>query len=462
MFAKDVYVSRRNALKQKFSSGILLFPGNGESPMNYPANTFPFRQDSTFLYYWGIDEPGFSAAIDIDNDREIVFGDDFTVDDIIWMGPQSTVEEKADQVGAAITKTNYDLTVSAKDWAASGRKVHFLPQYRGENIISLAGMLGIPVDEVNKHVSTEFITAVAEQRNIKTAEEVSQIVKALDISYEMNRLAMKMSKPGLREHDVCGRVEGIVASYDSHVSFPIIFSVHGETLHNHVHKNEMKDGQILVLDSGAESPLHYASDITRTFPVNGVFAPEQKDVYSIVLEAQMSAIDMIKPGVPYRDVHLHAARVITKGLQGLGFMKGDLEESVAQGAHALFFPHGLGHMMGLDVHDMENLGEQYVGYGPDMERSTQFGLSALRLGRELKPGYVVTVEPGIYFIPELIDQWKRENTLDAFINYDKVETFRSFGGIRIEDDVLITESGHEVLGKPIAKSVDDVEAWCAG
>jgi len=462
MFDTKVYIERRNVLKNALNSGILFFPGNGESPMNYAGNTYHFRQDSTFLYYWGIDDPGFAAVIDLDSGAEIIFGDDFTVDDIIWMGPQESVAEKAEKVGVNSIKSMYDLTVMMKDWTSSGRKVHFLPQYRAENIIDLSDMLGIPVKEVNSRVSPEFIKAVAEQRNVKTEEEVQEIVKALDISYEMNRLAMRLTKPGMKEHEVCGMVEGIVASKGSYISFPIIFSVHGETLHNHVHDNVMKEGDILVLDSGAESPMHYASDITRTYPVSGKFTPEQRDIYSVCLNAQLGAIDMIKPEIMYKEVHLHAAKIITQGMQDLGFMKGDVDESVAAGAHALFFPHGLGHMLGLDVHDMENLGEQYVGYGDELERSSQFGLAFLRLGRSLKPGFVLTVEPGIYFIPELIDQWQKENKLGDFINYDKVNAFRNFGGIRIEDDVLVTESGHEVLGKPIAKQVEDVEKWCAG
>ncbi|MCD6116553.1 aminopeptidase P family protein [bacterium] len=448
-------------MKRTLDSGILFFPGNGESPMNYADNTYHFRQDSTFLYYWGIDDPGFAAVIDLDSGDEIIFGDDFTIDDIIWMGPQEKVSEKAEKAGVSKTKTMYDLDVMMKEWASSGRKIHFLPQYRAENIIFISNLINIPVNEVNKNVSPEFIKAVAEQRNVKADEEVQEIVKALDISYEMYRLAMKLTKPGIKEYKVCGMVEGTVAANGSFISFPVIYSVHGETLHNHHHNNIMKDGDIVVLDSGAESPLHYASDITRTLPVSGRFTSVQRDVYSVCLNAQMEAIDMIKPGIFYKDVHLHAAKVITQGLQDIGLMKGDADESVAAGAHALFFPHGLGHMMGLDVHDMENLGEQYIGYGDELERSSQFGLAFLRLGRALKPGFVLTAEPGIYFIPALIDQWQKENKLTQFINYDKVNEFRGFGGIRIEDDVLVTEQGHRVLGKPIAKTIEDVEKWCA-
>ena len=461
MFSRDVYIQRRKVLRDRIGSGLILFLGNEESPMNYPANPFHFRQDSNFLYYWGLDFPGLAAVLDVDSDTETLFGYDFTVDDIIWMGPQQTLAEKAGEVGVDATRPTDDLKTCLLDAVNQGRKIHYLAPYRSENLIKIEDFTGIPLIQVCEKASEDLIRAVVAQRSIKSEDEVREIEKALDISYDMNALGMKMSRPGLIEHDVYGAVEGVVLARGSHVSFPVIFSIHGETLHNHHHHNEMKDGDLLVLDSGAESPLHYASDITRTFPVGGTFSPEQKDLYNVVLQGQTEAISMMKPGVYNRDVHLHTARVMAEGLKGMGFMKGDMGDAVAAGAHALFFPHGLGHMIGLDVHDMENLGEQYVGYDETVERSDQFGLAYLRLARELQPGFVVTVEPGIYFIPALMDQWKSENKFADFIDYDKVLEFRNFGGIRIEDDVLVTEGGSRVLGKPIARSVDEVEAWCA-
>ncbi|MCB0745627.1 MAG: Xaa-Pro dipeptidase, partial [Ignavibacteriae bacterium] len=309
--------------------------------------------------------------------------------------------------------------------------------------------------------SAKFIKSVIKQRAIKSEEEIAEIEKAIEISYDMNTTAMREMKPGITEREIFGKVQGIALSKGSGVSFPIIFSVNGQILHNHLHENIMKTGEIAVLDSGAETVLGYASDITRTIPVKGKFTVKQKNIYNIVLDAQLKAIEMMKPGVLFKEVHLVAAKIIAEGLAKLGIMKGNIDEAVDKGAHALFFPHGLGHMMGLDVHDMENLGENYIGYNKKIKRSKQFGLAYLRLGRELEPGFVVTVEPGCYFIPALIDQWKKENKHSKFINYKKLEEYRDFGGIRIEDDVLVTETGHRILGKPIPKTVEEVEAECA-
>ncbi len=461
MFSAETYIQRRKKLKEQLQSGLVLFLGNEESPMNYPDNGYPFRQDSSFLYYWGLDVPGLAAILDIDGDKETVFGYDFTVDDIVWMGPQDTMADKAEMVGVPNSGSLEDIEAVMKAAVSNKAHIHFLPQYRADNLIKVEKLTGIHNTEVNEKASVELIKAVVAQRSIKSEDEIMEIEKALSISYEMNRIAMRMSKPGIYESEVYGVIEGIVLSVGSYVAFPVIFSIHGETLHGHSHHNKMKDGDILVLDSGAESPLHYASDITRTFPVNGKFSAMQKDVYSVVLAAQENAIALMEPGVMNKDCHLEAARTIADGMKQLGFMKGNVDDAVAAGAHALFFPHGLGHMMGLDVHDMENLGENYVGYDDTVKRSGQFGLAYLRLAKKLEPGHVVTVEPGIYFIPELIEMWKEEKRHADFIDYDKVEAQIGLGGIRIEDDVLVTNDGHRILGKPIAKTVEDVEAWCA-
>jgi Xaa-Pro aminopeptidase len=458
MFDASIYQNRRNVLKKRFDSGILLFPGNEESPMNYPANPYPFRQDSTFLYYWGLDFPGLYAVIDIDSGEEMLFGYDFTVDDIIWMGPQETLAEKAARVGVTRSESLEAVDKIVGDAVQQGRVVHFLPCYRAETGFAIQRLTGIPYERINASASEELVRAVVAQRSIKEPEEIREIEIALDISYQMNEAAIRHSRPGLTEREVYGIVEGIVLSRGSHVSFPVIFSIHGETLHNHSHENVMKEGDILVLDSGAESPCRYASDITRSFPVSGKFTSFQKEVYNAVLSAQEESIAMMKPGLPFREVHLRAARVMADGLKAAGAMKGNMEDAVAAGAHALFFPHGLGHMLGLDVHDMEGLGEDYVGYDTKIKRSDQFGLAYLRMGKTMEPGHVLTVEPGLYFIPQLIDLWKGEKKFQEFICYDEVEKLRDFGGIRIEDDVLITESGSRVLGKPIPKKVDDVEA----
>jgi len=461
MFSTETYIERRKKLKGLVKSGIIFFPGNVETPMNYGDNIYRFRQDSSFLYYWGLDAPNLAAIIDVDNDKEIIFGDDREIDDVVWMGPEERLAERAKRVGVQNSEPFNNLDDSLQSSLKNGRKVHFLPQYQAEIKLQFASWLGIRPRSINDYSSKELIKAVVSQRSIKSDAEVDQIEEALAISYEMNTLAMKFAQPGMIEREVFGAVEGLALGMGSGVSFPIIFSVHGETLHNHHHDNEMKDGDILVLDSGAESILHYASDITRSFPVNGKFTDKQKEIYNIVLESQLKAIEAIAPGKTFKDIHLLTAKVMADGLKNIGLMKGSTDDAVKEGAHALFFPHGLGHMMGLDVHDMEGLGEGFVGYDEEIKRSDQFGLAYLRLGKKLEPGFVLTVEPGIYFIPQLFTNWKKENKHADFINYDKVEDYLDFGGIRIEDDVLVTEDGHKVLGKvPIPKTVEEVEEAC--
>jgi len=461
MFSANTYVERRNKLKSKIKSGILLIPGNEEAPMNYPANSYTYRQDSTFLYYFGLDRDGLFAVIDIDNNKDIIFGYDYTIDDIVWMGPQPKIAESAQKVGVSETYPLEKLDDFIKEAKSSGRVIHYLPQYRFQNMIRLEKLLDIKSYDINNHRSEEFTIAVIEQRSVKSKEELKEINYALDISYEMNTTAMRLAQPGKTEREIYGTLNGIANLMGRGVSFPVICSVHGETLHNHHYDNIMNDGDLLLIDSGAESLLHYASDITRTFPVNGKFTNKQEEIYNIVLSSQLKAIETVKPGIRFREVHLQAAEVIADGLRNLGLMKGDPKEAVAKGVHALFFPHGLGHAMGLDVHDLEALGENLVGYDKDTKRSDQFGLAYLRFAKDLQPGYVLTIEPGIYFIPELIDMWKSENKFTEFINYDKVESYKDFGGIRIEDDIVVTESGCEVLGnKPIPKTIDDIENIC--
>lgn len=458
MFKAEIYISRRKKLMQQMKSGVLLFLGNEESPMNYAANPYRFRQDSTFLYYWGLDEPGLMAVIDVDSGREMIFGYDFTVDDIVWMGPQPSLKARAKRAGVKesfdVQKVEAVLSTAIKE----KRDIHYLPQYRSENVIKIERLLGIHPRLVNEYSSVKFVKAVVAQRSIKSREEIKEIEFALDISYAMHTYAMRNVKPGKVEREIAGALEGIASSMGNGLSFPIIFSIHGETLHNHYHGNIMKKGDLVVNDSGAESLLHYASDITRTIPVSGKFTTQQKEIYQIVLQANTQAIKAMKPGVKFKSIHLLAAKIIANGLKELGFLKGDVDQIVKEGAHALFFPHGLGHMLGLDVHDMENLGEQYIGYDEKTVRSKQFGLAYLRMAKELQPGHVMTVEPGIYFIPELIDLWRSQKKFTQYINYPKVERYRRFGGIRIEDNVLVTTASHQVLGKPIPKTVADVES----
>ncbi|MBU2649813.1 MAG: aminopeptidase P family protein [Bacteroidetes bacterium] len=457
MFEASLYQERRTNLRKELSGGVILFMGNQEASMNYPANTYHFRQDSSFLYFFGLDQPDLAAIIDLDAGNDIIFGDDVTMDDIIWMGPQPSMKDRALRVGVEHTRPLSALPEYLSKAIGSGRRLHILPPYRGDHWMQLNRILDVDFPKIKSYVSEELIRGVVKLRSVKDEHEIREIEKAMDIAYAMHTTSMKMAMPGVVEREIAGTIEGISLSMGGPVSFPVILSINGQTLHNHYHGNTLREGRMMVTDAGAESEMHYASDITRTVPVGGKFNTRQKEIYEIVLKANNDVIAACKPGIFYREMHLLAATTIAEGLKALGLMKGDIGEAVSQGAHALFFPHGLGHMMGLDVHDMENLGENFVGYDQEIQRSKQFGLAFLRMARRLQPGFVITDEPGIYFIPALIDQWRNEKKFSEFINYDKVETYKDFGGIRIEDDILITESGCIVLGKPIPKSVLEIE-----
>ncbi len=461
MFDSIIYMQRRKRLKERIRSGLILFLGNEESPMNYPQNPYHFRQDSTFLYFFGLDSPSLAGIIDIEEDKDIVFGDDVDIEDIIWMGFQPSLKDRAMKAGVEDTESSNKLEETVRGAVQQGKKVHILPPYRPETRLRIAQLLGLDPDSVKDNASEDLIKAVVEQREVKIKEEIEEMEKAHSIAYEMHTTAMRMARPGVYEKEIVGKIEGIVVSYGCNISFPTILTINGQILHNHYHGNMLEEGRLLVNDSGAESELHYAADITRTVPVGGKFTQKQKEIYEIVLNSQESAIQSIKPDIKYRDIHLQTARIITSGLKDIGLMKGDIDEAVNAGAHGLFFPHGLGHMVGLDVHDMEDIGEDYVGYDDKTKRSDQFGLAYLRMARELQPGFVMTAEPGIYFIPALIDKWKGKGKFLDFINYEKLEEFRDFGGIRIEDDILVTENGYKILGKPIPKSVEDIEGITA-
>ena len=457
MFKKDVYIDRRKKLKQKINSGLIVILGNEEAAMNYPGNDYLFRQDSSFLYYFGLDMPGLAGIIDVDNDKEYIFGDDVDLEDIIWMGPQPSMKELAYNVGVENSHPTSELSGFLKKAKSSGQKIHTLPFYRGDNVIRFADLLGINHKETEQYISKELILAIIEMRNIKDQYEIEELEKAAAIGYEMHVKAMKMCKPGVYEREISGVIEGITRTHDGMISFPVILSQHGETLHNHYHGNMLEEGKLMLTDAGAETTMHYASDFTRTIPVGGKFTEPQKDIYNIVLEANNKAHAMTKPGVPYLEVHTEAVRTIVKGLKDLGIMQGDVEEAVQNGAHAMFMPHGLGHPMGLDVHDMEGLGENLVGYDEEIQRSSLFGFSGLRFGKRVQPGNVLTNEPGCYFIPELIEKWQKEKKFEQFINYDKVNEYIGFGGIRLEDDILVTNDGCRNLGKRIPITVDEVE-----
>jgi Xaa-Pro aminopeptidase len=461
MFKSEVYIKRREELRKKLKAGIALFISNLESPMNYPDNTYHFRQDSDFLYFFGIDLPGFVGLMDFDSGKDRIFGNDYGMDDIIWMGPQPTIKELAIKCGISDTASMSKLTDAIKDAQLKKRKIHFLPPYRGETKMKLGALLKENPCQMKTLASVDLIKAVISMRSIKEKVEIDEIEKAEDVAYEMHVTAMKMCKQGVREQDIFGAIEGIALAKGGGTSFPIILSINGQTLHNHSHGNILTKGKMMVCDAGAETNLHYASDITRTTPVGGKFNDKQKDIYEIVLKANTEAIKVTRPGMSNRDLHFMACKIITAEMKNLGLMKGDVDDAVNAGAHALFMPHGLGHLMGLDVHDMEALGENFIGYNDEVKRSEQFGTAFLRFALPYKPGHVFTVEPGCYFIPELIEKWKAEGKFKEFINYSKIDAYMSIGGIRIEDNVLITEKGHKVLGKPIPKTVKEVESVCS-
>lgn len=461
MFAPSVYRDRRARLAKDVGSGLIVFLGNDEVGMNYAANVYPFRQDSTFLYFWAMDQPGLAAVIDADAGSGTLFGDDATMADVVWSGPQPSMAEQAGKADVSDVAPGSALATRVKAAVAKGQPIHFLAPYRAEHTVKLSALLNVPPAAVREKRSLALHRAVAAQRLYKTPEEITDIELAIDVSRDMYAAAMRAAKPGRKEYEVVAEVARTVQARGCTYSFPPICSVHGETLHNPFHRNTLSAGDVLVLDSGAQTPSHNASDITRTLPVGGQFSSQQKAVYETVLRAQLGAIAAIRPGVPYRDVHLGAAKSIVTDLTSLGLMRGDADEAVAAGAHALFFPHGLGHMLGMDVHDMENLGEDIVGYGHGYERSTQFGLNYLRLARPVEKGFVLTVEPGLYFIPALIDQWKADGTNAAFLNFSEIDKFRNARGYRIEDDVLVTADGAKVLGPPIPKIVADVEKACS-
>ena len=461
MFKKEVYTDRRNKLRNEVKSGIALFLGNEEAAFNYPANTYHFRQDSHFLYFFGLQNPGFAGVIDFDNNKDYIFGNDFDIDDIIWMGVQPKVTDLAAKAGITNTAPYTNLAKFITEAKSEGREIHFLPPYRGETIIELSALLGFANADIKANASEELIKGVVKLKEIKSKEEIIEIEKAVDIAYEMHTTSMRMAMPGRVEQEIAGTIEGISLALGGPVSFPIILSQDGQTLHNHNHGNRLEVGKMMVTDAGAETHESYDSDITRTVPVGGKFNERQAEIYQIVLDANMAAIEAIKPGLKYREIHFLACRVIIEGLKKAGLMKGDTDAALKAEAHTLFMPHGLGHQMGMDVHDMEGLGENYVGYDENTKRATTFGTAYLRLGKELKPGIVLTVEPGIYFIPDLIDQFRNEDKFMDFVNYNKVETYKDFGGIRIEDDILVTETGYRVLGKPIPKTIAEVEATMA-
>lgn len=449
MFSKETYVNRRAELKKLVKSGIIILFGNNESPANFPANGYyPFRQDSTFLYYFGPKRDGLVGVIDVDNDKELLIGNDIDIDDIVWYGSVDSVHDMAEHAGVKESAPMKQLQVICDNAMKEKRTIHFLPPYRHDTMIQIFDLLGIHPSKQREAASVEQIKAVVKMRSTKEQQEIEEIERACAIGYKMHTTAMRVTKPGVTEKYVGGQVNGIANSYGAMVSFPTIFSQHGEIMHGNPSMAVLESGRLALCDCGGETMEHYCSDNTRTFPVNGKFTQRQLEIYSIVEDCHDLALKISKPGVKYFDVHMDVCRLMTDRLKELGLMMGDTEEAVRAGAHAMFLPHGLGHMMGMDVHDMEGLGQTYVGFDdetrPNLE---QFGTNCLRMGRRLEEGFVVTDEPGIYFIPALIDEWRAKGLHKDFINYEKLETYKDFGGIRIEDDILITSDGCRFLGE---------------
>ena len=464
MFAKEVYVRRRATLLAKMreagQQGLILFIGNAEAPAQYKDNCYKWRQDSTWLYFMGLDEPLMAATLDIETGEETLYANDVDIDDIIWMGPQPTVASKAALVGLARTQPYAQVDKDVYAARKAGRHIHFINPSRYFNTLRLMEIMGCA--RIDRQVSRPLTEAIISMRLIKEEVEIAALDHACDLGFQMHSAARDAIRTGIVEQEIVGRMEAVALAKGWGVSFPTILTQHGETLHNHGHAAVIEPGKLMVIDAGVESNEHYASDFTRTYPTTGKFTQKQREVYQIVYTCNELAFSLSKPGVTYREVHLATARKMLEGLSALGLVKGDLDEMVAKGIAGLFQPHGLGHNMGLDVHDMEDLGENLVGYDPDQTRAKQLGLGSLRMARRLQPGHVITDEPGIYFIPALIEKFKKEGLGYDFVNYAKLESYYDFGGIRLEDDVLITADGARRLGpQRLPISPDDVEAAMA-
>lgn len=462
MFSKDTYISRRARLRELVDSGIIILFGNNESPCNYPANGYyPFRQDSSFLYFFGQNRDGLVGVIDVDNATETLIGNDIDIEDIVWYGAVDSIKDMAEQVGVGNTAPMSELRNICDKAVSQNRKIHFLPPYRHDTMIVISDLLGIHPYKQKEAASLELINAVVKLRSVKEQQEIEEIERACEIGYEMHTLAMRLTKPGITEKFIGGQMTGIAQSLGAMTSFSTIFTQHGEIMHGCPSMEKLQEGRLVLCDAGAETINNYCSDNTRTYPVNGKFDNRQIEIYRIVEECHDYVLEVAKPGVKYFDVHLDMCRLMAGRLKEVGLMKGDTDDAVTAGAHAMFLPHGLGHMMGMDVHDMEGLGQIHVGFDketrPNLE---QFGTNCLRMGRRLEKGFVLTDEPGIYFIPALIDEWREKGLHKEFINYDLLETYKDFGGIRIEDDILITDDGCRFLGeKRIPYHPADIEEF---
>ena len=459
MFSAETYVSRRRELCAKIGRGLILFPGNPLTPNNYPNNAYYFRQDSSFRYYFGLDVPSLVGVIDAETGEASLYGDDFTVEDIIWTGPQPTLRELGARAGVAATFPSAELAGRLRRDLSLGRRVHYLPPYRGETKLQIAELLGIAPSMLHDRKSVDLMMAVAEMREVKSAEEIEALERAFVLGYEMHTTAMRMCRPGVVEREIAGTIEGIAKAKGQGLSFPSIVSQHGETLHNLNADGVLEEGRLLLCDAGAESLEGYCSDHTRTYPVGGRFSEKQRAIYEIVLAAHDRVARIVKPGMMYTEIHRAAYLTLAEGLIGVGLLKGTAEAAVEAGAMTLLMPHGLGHGLGLDVHDCEAMGERSFDFSQIAERAAASGSCIHRATWRLRPGTVLTDEPGLYFIPALIDKCRAEGLYRGIVDYDALDAYRDFGGIRIEDDLLVTDEGNRMLGdRRIPVTVDELEA----
>ena len=459
LFDKQTYIERRRILRERIGNGLILFFGNNESPCNYPSNAYKFRQDSSFLYYFGQHREGLCGVLDADSGEEWIIGNDIDIEDIVWFGQVDSVADMARQSGVAKNAPMKELANLVEKARLQGREIHFLPPYRHDHMIQIMDLTGIHPSQQSEAASVKLIKAIVDQRAVKSQGEIEEIERACAIGYEMHTTAMRMCAPGVTEQEIAGRISGIASSRGCIVSFPSILSMHGEIMHGYPSPRPLEAGRLMLCDAGAETNENYCSDNTRTTPISGKFTQRQKEIYQIVVDCHDLALTLARPGVKWWDVHFGVARLMTERLKELGLMRGDTDAAVQAGAHAMFFPHGLGHMMGMDVHDMEGLGQIYVGFDDEVRPNLeQFGTNCLRCGRRLQEGWVMTDEPGIYFIPALIDEWRATGHCKDFLNFDLLETYKDFGGIRIENDILITHDGCRMLGeKVIPYRINDVE-----
>lgn len=456
MFAPEIYETRRQRLQERLRTGLLLFLGNDGTPVGATGLPHAFRQDSTFLYLTGVDQPGYALLMDLEAGSTTLFADEPSLDAIIWTGAPPTPAELAWKAGIAQVAPVSKLADRIRKAQGLGRPLRFLPPRRAESQLRLLLLLGLHPEHQALTASVDLVRAVAELRIRKEAAEVAEIERAVDVAVDMHLAAMRMARPGLLESEIVARVTEIALASGGDLCHPLVATTHGEIIHNRCHGVVLENNRLFLLHAGAETPERYAGDVTSTFPVNRTFSSRQKEVYQIVLNALAEATAALKPGAWFQDAHLRACKVMVEGLKGLGLMKGDVDAAVAQGAHALFFPHGLGHLLGLDAHDMEDLGDEWVGH-EGRPRSTQFGLHHLSLAREMAAGFTYTLEPGLYFIPELMDRWQADQKFAAFIDYPRLEPYRAFGGIRLGETHVMQEHGSRRLGKPLPRIPAEIE-----